>query len=100
MRLKLTRKAGLPQAGLSARSALKIIMTQSVSSTVLLSVDGMGCGSCVAKIEKTAKAVEGVSTVSVDLAKKQASIGFSAPADAAAIAKAIDAAGYETKILG
>ncbi|WP_022710750.1 heavy-metal-associated domain-containing protein [Pseudochrobactrum sp. AO18b] len=75
-------------------------MTQSVSSTVLLSVDGMGCGSCVAKIEKTAKAVEGVSTVSVDLAKKQASIGFSAPANAETIAKAIDAAGYETKILG
>lgn len=74
-------------------------MTNSSSSTVLLSVDGMGCGACAAKIEKTAMAIEGVSTVSVDLANKQASIGFSAPAEATVIAKAIDAAGYETKIL-
>ncbi|HWD14506.1 heavy metal-associated domain-containing protein [Pseudochrobactrum sp. sp1633] len=75
-------------------------MTNSASSFVTLSVGGMGCGACVAKIEKIAKTVDGVSTVSVDLPNKQASIGFSAPADAATIAKAIDAAGYETQILG
>ena len=99
-RLKLTRKAGLTTECFSIGQALKTTMTNSASSTVLLAVDGMGCGACVAKIEKTAKVVEGVSTVSVDLANKQASIGFSAPADATTIAKAIDAAGYETTILG
>lgn len=75
-------------------------MTHSASSTVLLSVDGMGCGACVAKIEKTTKAIDGVSTVHVDLANKQVSVGFSAPADATAIAKAIDDAGYATTTLG
>lgn len=75
-------------------------MTNSASAVVTLAIEGMGCGACVAKIEKTAQSVAGVSDITIDLANKQASIRFAPPADAASIAKAIDEAGYETQITG
>lgn len=66
------------------------------SSVVTFTVKGMGCGACAAKIEKAVTALAGVSEITFDLAVKQASIHFNAPADATTIAKTIDAAGYET----
>lgn len=69
------------------------------SSTVTFTIERMGCGACAAKIEKTVKALEGVSDINIDMASKQASICFSAPAHAETIASAIHAAGYQTQVL-
>lgn len=74
-------------------------MTNSASSTITFVIERMGCGACAAKIEKTVKALEGVSDISIDMASKQARIHFSAPAQSETIASAIHAAGYQTQIL-
>lgn len=69
------------------------------SSSVTFAVKGMGCGACAAKIEKAVTGIAGVSAITFDIPAKQASIQYSAPADASNIAAAIDNAGYETTIL-
>ena len=43
----------------------------SKKQTVLLSVDGMMCSHCAAKVEKGLKALKGVKDVKVDLAEKK-----------------------------
>ena len=47
------------------------------AKTVILNIDGMSCGSCVAKLENAFKGIEGVEKVAVDLANKKAKVKFS-----------------------
>ncbi len=63
-----------------------------------LSVDGMTCGSCAARVRQAAATVPGVGTVEVDLAAGRVRI-TPAPADAEAVAQAITAAGYPATVL-
>ncbi len=56
------------------------------------SVTGMSCAACSARVEKAVSAVEGVSSVSVNLLT--GAMGVEGTADAAAIISAVTAAGY------
>lgn len=62
---------------------------------VQLHIDGMSCASCVGRIEKALKQVEGVSSVSVNLANETASVGGTATNTA--LATALNRAGYQLK---
>jgi copper chaperone len=59
---------------------------------VRLNVDGMTCGHCVQMVTKAINAVDPGAKVHVDLASKTVEATSSAPA--AALANAIEAAGY------
>ncbi|HET9822125.1 MAG TPA: heavy metal translocating P-type ATPase [Burkholderiaceae bacterium] len=61
-----------------------------------LSVDGMTCASCVARVERALKAVPGVLDASVNLATGQARVGV-AGTDTAALVAAVQRAGYEAQ---
>ena len=58
-------------------------------------VGGMSCGHCVQAVTKAVKAVDGQASVDVDLARGEVAVDSSA--DAARIARAIEAAGYEVR---
>ena len=59
-------------------------------------IQGMTCASCVGRVEKAIRSVEGVAVANVNLATERAYVEF-APSEAnpAAVADAIRAAGYE-----
>jgi len=67
-------------------------MNQSTRA-VRLSIGGMSCAGCVATVEKTLKAVPGVSEAAVNFAEHTASV--SGTADAKTLIDAVVAAGYE-----
>ncbi|WP_243367742.1 heavy metal translocating P-type ATPase [Microvirga solisilvae] len=59
-------------------------------------VQGMSCASCVGRVEKAIKAVEGVTAANVNLATERAHVSFAPDkADPHAVVEAIRAAGYE-----
>src|SRR3954467_11900397 len=62
-----------------------------------LEVQGMTCASCVARVEKALRKVEGVADASVNLATERATVRMEASDPAAAIA-AIRKAGYEARV--
>ncbi|MFP6740934.1 MAG: heavy metal translocating P-type ATPase, partial [Alphaproteobacteria bacterium] len=62
---------------------------------VTLAVEGMTCASCVGRVEKALGRAEGVAGVSVNLATEQAEVTYDpAVTDPAAVAEAIERAGY------
>ncbi len=66
------------------------------AASVELSVGGMTCASCVARVERVIGQLPGVTTANVNLATERASVSFiPGSLDAAAIAAAIEQAGYE-----
>jgi heavy metal translocating P-type ATPase len=63
-----------------------------------LTIEGMTCASCVARIEKALKAVPGVTAANVNLATERASVRVVAGAvDPTALEEAVAAAGYEAR---
>ncbi|WP_104511303.1 heavy metal translocating P-type ATPase [Acinetobacter indicus] len=73
-------------------------MSISNSSAVFretLSIQGMTCASCVGRVEKALKKVDGVEQANVNLATEQAVVESSAPLDRAALVKAVERAGYD-----
>jgi Cu+-exporting ATPase len=65
-----------------------------MSSTLTLSIEGMTCASCVARVEKAIAKVPGVEQVAVNLATEAATVTSSGAAPATAVAQAIVDAGY------
>ncbi len=64
---------------------------------VRLPVEGMTCGSCVARIERMVKKVVGVQSVRVSLRDETMTVRRDpALASNAALAQAVEAAGYRT----
>ena len=57
-------------------------------------VQGMSCASCVGRVERALKDVPGVDAASVNLASESVQVDFHDPADKAAIADALNSAGY------
>ena len=55
-----------------------------LENTLILPVDGMHCGSCVARVETALRANEGVTDVSVSLANETARVTWDGPARAGA----------------
>jgi copper ion binding protein len=71
-------------------------VTSSGAKSVTVPIQGMSCGSCVANVKRTLKAIDGVKEVEVSLEKKQARIEFDAgKVNADRLTKAIGEAGYK-----
>lgn len=64
--------------------------------TTTLKISGMSCGSCVAHVEKAFKAVPGVTSVTVDLNAKRATVQHNGVEDAVLIG-AVTEEGYEAE---
>ena len=76
-------------------------MSISNSSAVFretLSIQGMTCASCVGRVEKALKKVDGVEQANVNLATEQAVVESSVPLDRTALVKAIERAGYDVVV--
>jgi len=67
------------------------MMTETV-----LKIEGMNCMHCKMAVERALKSLSGVTSVQVDLAKKEAVVA--GPVEQAAMVKAVDEAGY--KVVG
>ena len=76
-------------------------MTQSDSCTLDFTVEGMTCGSCAARVQKSLEKVPGVSRADVNLATHQARVTLDDPGvDPRQLVAAADAAGYDLVALG
>ncbi|WP_422346808.1 heavy metal translocating P-type ATPase [Stenotrophomonas sp. DR009] len=64
-------------------------------STISLPIEGMTCASCVGRVEAALSKVEGVGSVSVNLATERADIRPSGPVDRAALIQAVERVGYD-----
>ncbi|HEX2863930.1 MAG TPA: copper ion binding protein, partial [Deinococcales bacterium] len=68
------------------------------ASHATFSVGGMTCANCVARVERSLKAVPGVSDAAVNLATERASVTFDpAAANPAALVQAVQQAGYDAR---
>ena len=61
----------------------------------IMTVEGMTCAHCKARVEKVLSAVPGVSSASVDLRKKAASVVASDDVSDEALCAVVTDAGYE-----
>lgn len=68
---------------------------KTTESNITLPIEGMTCASCVFHVEKALSKVDGVDSVSVNLATERADIHASGSVDRAALVKAVKDAGYE-----
>ena len=57
-------------------------------------VEGMSCASCVSRVEKALKKIDGVIDVSVNLATKKATVNTNAYVELETLMSAVDKAGY------
>ncbi|PKO33614.1 MAG: copper-transporting ATPase [Betaproteobacteria bacterium HGW-Betaproteobacteria-7] len=67
------------------------------TKSVELLIEGMSCASCVGRLEKALAAVPGVLKASVNLATEKATVEVLAGATVAALAAAVEKAGYTAK---
>ena len=67
----------------------------SVSTPVGIRIEGMTCASCVGRVEKALRTVEGVASASVNLATERAEVAFANASSAGAVVSALKEAGYE-----
>jgi P-type Cu+ transporter len=61
---------------------------------MVLTVTGMSCGKCAARVEKALRAVSGVSSAQVDLQASEARVTTSTNTDASTLEAAVREAGY------
>jgi len=66
--------------------------------TIELSIEGMTCASCVARVEKGISKVSGVSAVSVNLANETAQVKVDA-ASAAELIRAVEKTGFSARVI-
>lgn len=64
--------------------------------TIVIGVDGMTCGGCVASVEGAIGRIPGVKRVKADLQKKEATVEGET-LDRARIAAAVEDAGFEVR---
>ncbi len=70
-----------------------------MSEHVRLPIEGMTCGSCVARITGRVRKIDGVESVRVDLRTDSASVAFDpARTSLEAIGEAVASAGYEPRL--
>jgi len=70
-----------------------------MGQVILLPVAGMSCASCVARVEKALRRVEGVTEVTVNLASESAKVTLDAPAKVEQLVAQIQSAGYQVPSL-
>ena len=64
------------------------------STTISLPIEGMSCASCVGRVEAALAKVDGVSSVSVNLATERADIHTSGAVDQQSLIQAVEKSGY------
>jgi P-type Cu+ transporter len=68
-------------------------------STLTLPVEGMTCASCVARVEKTLKKIDGVQIANVNLATEAVALSFDTEQTSLGVlAKAVEGAGYKLAV--
>ena len=72
-----------------------MIAPSRISQPVSLPIEGMTCASCVGRVERSLRAVPGVTEANVNLATERADVHFFGPPDRAALVKAVEEVGYE-----
>ncbi|EMY8162750.1 heavy metal translocating P-type ATPase [Pseudomonas monteilii] len=65
------------------------------TATISLPIEGMTCASCVGRVEAALTKVEGVGSVSVNLATERADIRPAGPVDRMALIQAVEKVGYD-----
>lgn len=65
-----------------------------MSAVTAVRVEGMTCGHCVAAVTEEVRAIGGVTAVEVELESGRVTITSDGPLDPAAVAAAVDEAGY------
>jgi Au+-exporting ATPase len=65
------------------------------SATIGLPIEGMSCGSCVGRVEAALAKIDGVGSVSINLATERAEIRPNGPIDRVALVLAVQKAGYD-----
>jgi P-type Cu+ transporter len=98
-RAEVTFEGGRSDAGAVADAIFKAGYMPG-STTTELSVGGMTCASCVGRVEKALRAVQGVVTAEVNLATETARVEAVATLAPAALVQAIETAGYSAAIRG
>ena len=68
---------------------------RATAAAISLPIEGMTCASCVVRVEAALAKVEGVDTVSVNLATERADIRLAGPVDRMALIQAVEKVGYE-----
>ena len=70
------------------------------NTSVDLSVQGMHCGSCVARVKAALEKVPGVASAAVDLADERARVVLEKPdVPPSALTAAVEGAGYKASVL-
>ncbi|WP_216914490.1 copper ion binding protein [Nocardia sp. NBC_01377] len=67
-------------------------------ATATYTVKGMSCGHCVSSVKTEIGRIDGVTSVDVDLATGAVRVDSAEPVTDAAIAAAVDEAGYEVAV--
>ncbi|MFL9934531.1 heavy metal translocating P-type ATPase [Paraburkholderia sp. RL18-103-BIB-C] len=97
-----TEKASIEAESLQAQAAVADAVRAAgygvPEQEVVLSINGMTCVSCVARVEKSLNKVVGVSSASVNLATEQATIRALASVSPDALVGAVQKAGYDASI--
>ena len=69
------------------------------NQTRIINIDGMTCGGCVASIHTATGDIDGLDTITIDLADNLATVTFDdSKTSAEAIASAIDDAGFDATV--
>jgi cation transport ATPase len=76
------------------RSGMKI--TEPATQIIDLSIEGMTCASCVMRVEKAIRKLDGVKEVAVNLATNRARVKVQGLIDIAAITDRVERAGYQS----
>ena len=72
-------------------------MTDTPHYSETLEIEGMTCASCVGRVEKALKSVEGVESAHVNLATEKATIQASSSVTRDSLIQAVTKAGFEAK---
>jgi Cu+-exporting ATPase len=71
-------------------------LAEPTTQIIDLSIEGMTCASCVVRVEKAIRKLDGVEEVAVNLATNRARIKVQGPVDVAAITDRVERAGYQS----
>ena len=81
------------------RAGFGVVLVDPIDSSIELSIEGMTCASCVGRVEKALKKVQGVQQANVNLATEQAWIQADSSVQADDLIKAVNRAGFDAKLL-